>query len=70
MACALRVVVARERSTTRYFRLNPRLNNLSESVMFWLFDKISDTLKYFSLYQFALRMGTDPVRKALEYIVF
>lgn len=37
------------------------------SLLFWLPVKILDALRYFGLYKFACRMGTDPVLTALAF---
>lgn len=60
------VVNARDGQTAWYYTLNPRLDRLSDGVLFRLTGKIVDAHKYFGLYRFALRVGTDPVRTALE----
>lgn len=59
------VVNVREGPTPWHYTLNPRFNNFGEGVLFQFFDQLLDALKYFGLYRFALRVGTDPVRTAL-----
>lgn len=64
---AVFVVSAREGACPSYYALNHRFDNVSCSIHFRLPDKSLDTLKYFGLYRFALRMGTDPVETAVVF---
>lgn len=60
MSGTMFIVNFSDRSTPHYYILNPWTDDLS-GVLFRISDKITDALKYFSLYRFAFRMGTDSV---------
>lgn len=64
---AMFVINSREDTRPSHYTLNPRFDNLSGCILFRLLDKSLDALKYFDLYQFALRMGTDPVMMAVGF---
>lgn len=61
------VVNARDSVCPSYHTLNPQFDDLSGSILFRLRDKILDSLKYFGLYKFASRIGTDPVMMAKAF---
>lgn len=67
MSGTISVTISRHMDGRSYYSLNPRLDNLSGSILFQLPDESFDALKYFGLYKFALRMGTDSVIMTMAF---
>lgn len=63
---ALLIINAWGRICPSYYNLNPRFDDLSDAI-FCLTDRILDALRYFRLYKFAMRTGTDPVMTFLAF---
>lgn len=54
------VVSGKSGACISYLTHTRRIEDVSGSLLFYIPLKIYDTLKYFGLYGFVLRMGTDP----------
>lgn len=67
MVRAILVINAWEGSCPRYYNYNARLYNIRGSLLFRLPSKILDAPKYFGLYKFASRLGTDTVLTAVLF---
>lgn len=59
------VINARDKACPSCYISNPWFDNLSGSILFSLPDRILDALKYFGLYNFALRISNDPIVTAV-----
>lgn len=65
MSRTIFVINAWDEACSSYDTLNSRFDSLNANLLFRLFDKHLDVLKYFGLYIFALQIRTDPVNTAI-----
>lgn len=67
MASVMFVVHAKDGDGTSYYTDKARFDHIGGSLLFRLLPKLLDGLKYYGLYRFAHRMGTDPVLPAMSF---
>lgn len=67
MVWSMFIVNDKDGACSSYYTGNLRFEMVSEGLLFWLSAKIFGNLRYFGLYSFALRKGTDAVLMFLAF---